>query len=178
MVEKLKELEQKVEGFKIEKLAENENFISTVTYASIIAIRNHQEEKLEALRNAVLNTALSPLVEEDLQHMFLNFVDELTPWHLKILRYFQNPEEWFRQREITPPNWTFGSQMHAFALAFPELKTQKDFASQLVRDLSTRGLCQDEGRMNIGVTRNAIFSSRTTRLGKQFIGFVTSPIKR
>ncbi len=176
MVEKLKELEQKVEGFKIEKLAENENFISTVTYASIIAIRNHQEEKLEALRNAVLNTALSPLVEEDLQHMFLNFVDELTPWHLKVLKYFDNPEEWLRQNEISLVNWGFGSQMHVFNLAFPELEANPDFAKQLVRDLATRGLSFSEDSMNVGVTRSRMSSPLTTKLGKQFLGFIASPI--
>ena len=69
---------------------EYENFMTTVTYATIIALRNHQAEKLETLRNAVLNTALSPIVEEDLQHIFLNYIDELTLWHLRVLKFLDN----------------------------------------------------------------------------------------
>ena len=43
----LKELAEKVEGFKLEELSQNETFITTVIHASQAAIRNHQKEKLE-----------------------------------------------------------------------------------------------------------------------------------
>ena len=49
-----------------------------MTYATQIAIRNHQRKKLEALRNAVLNSALVNASEEDIQLMFLNFIEYLT----------------------------------------------------------------------------------------------------
>lgn len=82
IVEGLQTLEKQVDGFKIEELSHNEMFITTVMNASQTAIRNHQEEKLEALRNAVLNAALPNPPDDDLQLMFLNFVDTFTPWHL------------------------------------------------------------------------------------------------
>ena len=68
---RLEELEKQVEGFKIDSLSTNENFISTVFYATTLNIRNHQEEKIKALENAVLNVALETNIEEDLQHIFL-----------------------------------------------------------------------------------------------------------
>jgi hypothetical protein len=58
VAEGLKQLEGKVEGFKIENLKENEQFVSTVLAATQAAIRTHQQEKREALRNAVLNVAV------------------------------------------------------------------------------------------------------------------------
>jgi hypothetical protein len=86
---RLSELEKTFEGFKVENLLSNDNFISSVFYATSLAIRSHQKEKIEALQNAVINTALNIAIEEDLEHMFLNFIDELTPSHLKVLKYFE-----------------------------------------------------------------------------------------
>ena len=70
----LKTLEEKIDNFNIEALSQNEMFITTVMHASQAAIRNHQKEKLEALRNAVLNAALPNAPEEDIQLMFLNYI--------------------------------------------------------------------------------------------------------
>jgi hypothetical protein len=69
------ELRKNFEEFKAENLQRNENFLSAFMYAGEIAIRNHQREKLEALRNAVLNSVMPNAPIEDLQHMFLNFID-------------------------------------------------------------------------------------------------------
>lgn len=55
VAEGLKELEEN--GLKLDDLKENEEFTSAVMQASQIAIRIHQQRKLEALRNAVLNVA-------------------------------------------------------------------------------------------------------------------------
>lgn len=173
---RLIKLEEKVTNFKIIDLSKNENFISSVFYATTIAVRSHQEEKLDALRNAVLNAALSSKIDEDLQHMFLNFVDELTPWHLRILKYFDSPNEWLKQREIVLPHYTLGGAATIFFEAFPELKDNRDFAQQLVTDLSAKGLSLDWSSMNVMVSRESMFSPRTTKIGKSFLGFITSPI--
>lgn len=177
VVEKLKELEEKIEGFKIENLTENQNFLSIVTYATIIAIRNHQKEKLEALHNAVLNTALSHLIEEDFMHMFLNFVDELTPWHLRLLRYFDKPGEWLKQNKIPSPNLYMGNLISIMNAAFPELEKNREFARQLIRDLYSRDLISaDISDMNTMMSKAGMYSSNTTSLGKQFLSFITSPL--
>ena len=107
--------------------------------------------------------------------MFLNFIDELTPWHLRILQYFENPKTWLAKREINVPNWSFDSQRHVFDLAFPELKAKKELTSQLLRDLASRGLSIEEHSMNIGVSMASIFRTLITDLGRQFLGFIISP---
>lgn len=135
-------------------------------------------KKLETLRNAVLNPAFSPLVEEDLQHIFLNFVDELTPWHMRVLKFLDNPEEWLRQSAIPIPEKALGTALSVLFTAFPELGSNKDFAEQLIRDLSARGLSADWDNMNKILTRGGMFSPRTTSLGKQFLEFITSPIEK
>jgi len=84
----LKKIEKEIEEFKIENLKKNENFISTLFYATQIAMRTHQQVKLEALKNAVINSILTPTVDENLQLIYLNLVDRYTPWHLKLLQFF------------------------------------------------------------------------------------------
>lgn len=62
----------------------------TVLQATQIALRTHQEEKLEALRNAVVNSTSGQVLEDDVRAVFLNLVDTFTPTHLRILKYFQD----------------------------------------------------------------------------------------
>jgi len=57
VAECLKELESKVDGFNMETLRDNPLFVTAILHATTVALRNHQEEKLQALQNAVLNTA-------------------------------------------------------------------------------------------------------------------------
>jgi hypothetical protein len=145
---------------------------------TVVAASGTRSEKLEALRNAVLNPAASPLVDEDVQHVFLNFVDELTPWHLRVLKFLDNPEEWLKLSAIPVPQKALGTALSVLFAAFPELEKRKAFARQLSRDLSGRGLASDWESMNIVTGRSGMFASQTTSLGKQFLEFVTSPVKK
>ena len=134
-------------------------------------------EKLEALRNAVFNTASFPLVEEDIQNLFLNFVDELTSWHVKVLKFLNNPEEWFERNKIPVPKNALGTVLSVLFTAFPELEKRKDFTKQLFRDLSAKGLASDWETVSIVTGRSKMLAGHTTNLGKQFLEFITSPVK-
>jgi hypothetical protein len=76
---------EKVSELTPERLSRNEAFVSTALRATEIAVRTHEHEKLEALRNAVMSSALPDAPDDTLQQIFLNHVDSLTPWHLRIL---------------------------------------------------------------------------------------------
>ena len=171
---RLIELEKKVDGFKTENLRDNENFISTVLYATTLAIRTHEQEKLIALQNAVANVAENIPIEHDLEHMFLNFIDELTAWHLRVLKYFESPEEWFKQKGATIPNYSMGGAIAIFYDAFPDLAKSKDFARQVVEDLASKGLSANWESMHVMVSRGSMVGPGITPLGKQFLNFITS----
>jgi len=173
----LKELAQKVEGFKIEDLAKNESFITTVTHASQAAIRNHQKEKLEALRNAVLNAALPNSPEEDLQLMFLNFVDSFTPWHLVILKFFNDPKGWGQQHGVSLREHYLGSSLsQVLEEAIADLKGKQEKYDLFVKDLYSRGLMTTDS-LHTMMTESGVFTSRTTAMGKQFLTFISSPLE-
>jgi hypothetical protein len=176
IAEGLKELEEKIDGFKIESLQDNEMFITTVMHASQAAIRNHQKEKLEALRNAVLNSTSPNAPQEDLQLMFLNWVDELTTWHLRILKFLEDPKGWAQKYGITLPDRMMGAPAHALEDAFQDLRGQRDFYDQIIKELYSKGLTHIES-LHVTMTGQGMYASRTTDMGKQFLQFITSPIE-
>ncbi len=176
--EGLKELEEKVDNFKIENLSNNDIFITIVMHATQLAVRNHQKEKLDALRNAVLNTALASTPEEDMKLMFLNFIDTLTPWHIRILKFFDNPIEWGKNNDIIYSTWPMGGPSSVLEHAFPELKGRREFYGQFIRDLYNRGLMNmDSDGLGVTMSAQGMFTSRTTATGKNFIDFISFPIK-
>lgn len=79
LAEIVTELQQRVDGLTPETLAANDVFVTVAMQASEVAIRNHQNEKIKALRNAVLNVGLPNPPEEDEQLIFVRLVDQLTP---------------------------------------------------------------------------------------------------
>ena len=120
--EKLEDLDRKVDNFSIESLTENEQFITTLIQATQIAIRNHQEEKLIALRNAVLNAALPNNTQEDFQGIFLNWIDDLSYYHIQILDFLDS----------------------SLNKKLPLIEEDKDksLVIQIVKDLEYKGLVQ------------------------------------
>lgn len=167
------ELQEKIEGFTPEKLAENESFITVALQASQIAVRNHQEEKLSALRNAVLNSALPNPPEEDQQIIFLRLIDQLTPWHLRVLALLNNPEKWMQLQNIANPGWGMGGVSTVIEHCLPALRGKREIYDQIVRELQTEGLISQGQFLHITMTGNGMLQSRTSDLGQQFLRFIT-----
>ena len=171
--QRLRVLEETVEGFSSKGLAENQNFISMFLYATNIAIRTHQEEKLEALRNAVTNSILHPDIDESLQLMFLNLVDRYTPWHLVLIQYLDNPRKYGESHGIKYPSWSSGGGAAVLEITFPELKNKREFYDQIVKELFSNGMLNSDTFLHTTMTDQGMFASRTTDMGKQFLAFIT-----
>jgi len=173
--QRLQQLEETIEGFRVEKLSENERFTSSLLYATSVAMRTHQIEKLTALRNAVINSSLNISLDENLELIFLNFVDRYTPWHLLILYYFNDPIKYAAQNGIEYPNWIHGGASTALEYALPEMKGKESIYKQVVKDLASDGLLSAGDFLNVIMTANGMLASRTTNLGKQFLMYVSEP---
>lgn len=72
-------------GLVPDVLQKDERFISLLYQATQIALRNHREEKIRALREALEATAKGDMPEEDTAFQFLRYVDELSVTHLRVL---------------------------------------------------------------------------------------------
>ena len=174
VAERLKELEERGD-LNLEDLQNNETFITTVMQASQAAVRDHQSEKREALRNAVLNAALPNAPEESLQQHFINLVDTFTVWHIRLLDLFKDPEAWFNKNEVTAPNFSFSSSLEQLIIsAWTELKEQYDFLNVIVEELEAKGLYTG-GSIRTMMTGQGAFDKRTTEMGDSFLDFITEP---
>lgn len=166
--EDIKFLADRDERF-LENIVQDETFITILMQASQIAIRNHQDEKLEALRNAVLNSALNISIEEDIQLMFLNFVNSFTATHLKILLVIHDPHKYVKK---------FGSEGYHDLDSYivhllPELSGQRGFYRFIYEDLFKQNLLiKDKNGFH---TNEKNFPPMLTHLGRDFITFVTQP---
>ena len=161
----LRSLETQIEGFRIENLSKDDAFVTAVMRATQSAICTHQKEKLNALRNAVLNVALHREPDEDVQLLFLSFADALTQWHLRILKYFDEH----------PTAAQSGYRSGDLLKIYPELDGQEHFYEQIVRDLYTRGLVLSNVTPGTA-TAFMSYAGKTTNLGKSFLEFITPPL--
>jgi hypothetical protein len=160
---------------QIQQVIASEQFNSALLQARLIATRTHQEEKLEALRNAILNTALGTEPDDDRQAMFLSLIDRLQPAHLRILKTFQYPPargsygQWQPQtiqNPGTPTRW-----IKEFVSGLKD--EDANFIRMLITDLYNTGLA-----FIAPDAQNMPNDSRLiTGLGSGFLTFISEPSK-
>lgn len=167
-------------------LQENEKFVSFVLHTTQIALRSHQQEKLVALRNALVNSAISEDLDENLELVFLNMIDRLTPWHIKVLGYLNDPKSWWEKnnKEVVPASELFFSNKKLLQYAFPELQKQSLLFHQILSDLTSMGLLKVEsisedrdilvpGGFPVLKVTQMFMGGSTSDLGIRFIGFIS-----
>jgi len=160
LADALEQLEKRVDGFSIEALQNNETFVSITLQAAQAALRTHQQEKLEALRNAALNGAFGGAADEDKHLMFVGLVDVFTVLHLELLKLFAD-------RAAYPPGHR------------QQLRDGRELTDPIVLDLNSRGMLKDP-RASVARTRDSdesltIQSWTLTRLGTDFLAFISQP---
>ena len=169
----VEQLQQKVEGLSLEALSGNEVFITVVAQATQVALRTHQDEKLNALQAAVMNAGVPNPPAEDLQLMYVRFVDELSPWHIRVLDLFSGPEQWMQRNSVQYPGWGMGGPSTVIEHCLPDLRNQREFYEQIVRDLQSRGLIHQGQFLNTTMTGRGMVEARTTGLANSFLTFIS-----
>lgn len=176
LYEELKDLEQVVNGFRIENLKDNEQFVTVVLNATQLAIRNHSEEKLLALKNACINTALKINTDEDKQLIFLNYIEELIPLDIKLLYHFMNPEERCIEKGVNTSRYGMGLPLNAFYECNKESNIDTNLVLMRMDNLIAKNLLNDFN-YNVSCTPEGILSSRLSDLGKEFMEYITKNVK-
>lgn len=159
-------------GINLDELQANDTFVDSLLQASQIAIGNQQNEKRTALRNAVINCALPHAPEQSVQQIFLKHVDTSTIWHLRILKFFDDPLAWAANNKHELPDMSVGSLLTLLQNAYPDLPGE--LCTQLWSDLNYAGLVNTESLHGM-MTKAGLVSSRTTDLGKRFLRFIEEP---
>jgi len=170
----LKNLEGRFEEISIDKLSENPAVISVALKASQTAIRNHQKEKLEMLKNAVLNSALQSAPEEDIQELFLQYIDTITISQFIILQIKNDPNSYYEKLGYKADRNTTSRDILTASL--PEWDAKKHLYFLFTEDLHSKGLLSTS-ELKLGQSTVGRFAAQTTDLGREFIKYISDPTK-
>lgn len=162
-----------------EQLRDNPVFVDALLSASAAVLKTSRQEKREALRNAVINSALPGAPEAAVQQIFIGLVDRFTEWHLRILGLFANPKGWRHTggREGAPPLGGTTTSLSAVLIqAYPELRDKAWLYELIWDDLKVAGL-HASGGMQVAMSTWNTVEKRTTPLGDQFVRFISDPFQ-
>jgi hypothetical protein len=168
----INEVADRVDGITVESLTRDEAFVSMVLAITAVAVRTHQQEKLEALRNAVAHAAIGTVPDYDERAMLLHILERLTPLHLAVIRFFDEPradETIVRRFEDT-----MGSLGPVMEAGVPALAGRKAIHDLIWKELVAAGLIQNSTLGGM-MTGSGLLTRRTTELGRQLIEFISRP---
>jgi hypothetical protein len=144
--------------------------VAAIAQATQAALRTHEAEKREALKNAVVHVAINAVlgtrpgavgdapIRSDLEIMFLNMIDNFTATHLQVLKYCASR---------TPE-------------ALERFRRDRELSDQAILDLLNRGLIADTrpyaARGRDSSDALVVNHWDVSSLGKKFLDFIT-PLK-
>lgn len=159
-------------GVRPEDLRDNPPFIDAVLTASQAAVRTSQQEKRQALLNAICHAGLPGAPEGAVQQMFIALVDRFTEWHLRILAIFADPQRWSGPSGRTVQ--ADSSLNGILEQAYPELRGRRDLYDQIWTDLNNTGMVRTP-HLHTMMTGQGTLQKRTTELGDQFLRYISTP---
>lgn len=172
LAEGVEELRQRLGGLTLESLVGDDRFTDAVVSATRTVEHTHQAEKIKALRNAVLNSAVPGAPDADTQAVILNLVDRFTASHLRVLTLWDDPPAWFELQRV-PPLTSSGSRALTVEAALPEMQGRRDFTMLIAGELKTAGLLSaDLAGM---VSPQGMMQRLTTGFGRQLVRFISPP---
>ncbi|MDR8390453.1 hypothetical protein NC796_04820 [Aliifodinibius sp. S!AR15-10] len=158
-----------------EEVANDPKFVSALLNATSIAVHNHQEEKILALKNALINVGNPDAVNFDKMYQFLHFVDELSVTHITVLANLEKYSGQFSKIE------ELGKLYSQFILV-SKLEIERLVFRSIIEDLNSRFLIQTgdlEEYPEFASKKDILESSGSkvrpleiTELGKTFLNFI------
>jgi len=156
----------------IEDLIDDETFRSVFASAYQAATRTGYAAKLDALANAVVNSVGPHAPEAHYRFMFLQFIDDLQPAHLRLLAYCADPIGWYDRAGIPREHFLSAARLAPLKGAFPEWS--EEFIKLVAGDLTTRNLIDGATLYGSG-TENSVWAPIIHSLGAQFLEFIHAP---
>lgn len=162
-------------GIAIADLADNDEFLDALATATRTAETTSSSEKRTYLATALFNIGAGTELATDKQAIYLRYVEELTPSHMKVLALLNDPPAFLAAREIPwPPAVAFvgGSFRSIVEVALPDLSADGPLLDTVVDDLQSYGLAEIPS-LNSMMSESGLRTGRGTRKGSEFIAFIT-----
>ena len=175
LAEKVHMLDDQIGDFA--HLTSEDAFMDALTTAAQIADRTSRAEKLEVLRNAVVNSVMPDAPDLDAQQLFFDILDRFTATHMRMLKLFSDPPAWFERQGMAQPDAVGG--VDTVEAGMPELAGRGDLINRYADALSIAGLIDQTVSGGQYLSTNALAARlrppRLTSLGKEFLAFVADP---
>jgi hypothetical protein len=120
----------------VEKLVENERFVTATIHATRIAIGTHREEKHRFLRNVLLRVASGKCTSEELWGSYFRFIEDFGAPHMLLLRFFADDE-----RRVRSSHCRTYAQYICEGLGKARRQPYYWLFPIAIADLNARGLC-------------------------------------
>lgn len=172
--EGLRDLQDRLQDFDPSMLDENDDFISAVAEATAAAVRTAKEEKIEALRNGVLNIAKGLQIDDILRGAFFGYIERFSPAHARVLKLLADPSSSPEMKQKASQMMA-GAQMSVLEAALPSSVISAGALSRVLSDLHREGLADTSALMAMG-TSGVFLAKRSTGVGDAFLQFIASPV--
>lgn len=98
----------------------------------------------------MINTITKKDIIIDRKDLYLNTINQLTPFHFRILTLLYDTENFIKQNEITLSTNVTSGRMHFFQEALPDIKEHE--IKLLTNDLQSKGLIENISLNTFGGT--------------------------
>jgi hypothetical protein len=176
LAEAVEELRQRFDGFNPDALADNGVFVDAVVTATRTVDRTSQQEKIDVLRNAVLNSAMPGAPDQDIQQLYFGLIEDLTPTHIRLLTLLNDPPGWFDRRpDLSRPQFGLSSnRVTLISAAMPDLGAKgQPLIERFYAALTDGGLVN--GPLHGMMTASGAWQAITTEYATAFLAFIRDP---
>jgi len=134
----IKTLESEIEELKPERLSQNELFITVLLKSLQAIIKEHQKEKIDAFKNAVINTVTIESISEDYKLLFLSYLESFTVVQIQIIKFFH--DEFYIKHDEGGIVTNLGIKFNLFSKFNDDIKIENWTFLHIVRELDEKGL--------------------------------------
>lgn len=170
-LERLLELEEEFDQLDKEALRANEQFQATFIQATRLSSQAASEEKRTLLQNAILNSAILD-IEENQRQILMQFLERITPLHAAVLSLLDNPPANPNVQRLA--SVMMGGLTLVVEAAIPDLKGNRAIADRIVADLEGMGLVSGAS-LHVTMSGSGLMAQRSTPLGRLFLEFISDP---
>jgi hypothetical protein len=168
----VEDLRQQLGDIDLDTLVSDGRFTDAVVSAARTVEHTHQKDKLDALRNAVLNSVGPNAPDADTQSIFMNMVDRFTPSHLRMLALWDDPSAWFASHSLPEPT-SSGNRARTVEAALPEMQGRGQLIALIASELKTAQLLTAD--MVGMVSDQGMMQRLTTDFGRKLVRFISPP---
>jgi hypothetical protein len=140
-------------------------------------IMNYQAEKLDALKNILLNSMIATDVKQELKEYLLSVLENLSSLHMRFIALLEAPSEFYKSKGLQDGSAVLGgSLIQEMRKCFPELDDNTIRA--VWSDLYNYGIVNTQANVlgaMISSTGSKALEGRLSEFGRLLTRFIRSP---